>query len=51
MAERVISIFKIVAGGILLAMAVNLVFEPSGMVTGGVSGIGIIIKNIIINFV
>lgn len=46
MRERVISIFKIVAGGILLAMAVNLVFEPSGMVTGGVSGIGIIIKNI-----
>ena len=46
MAKRVISIFKIVAGGILLAMAVNLVFEPSGMVTGGVSGIGIIVKHI-----
>ncbi len=46
MAERVISIFKIVVGGVLLAMAVNLVFEPSGMVTGGVSGIGIIIKNV-----
>ncbi len=41
-----LSIFKIVAGGIFLAMAVNLVFEPSGMVTGGVSGIGIIIKHL-----
>ncbi|MBQ3061439.1 MAG: YitT family protein [Lachnospiraceae bacterium] len=40
------TIFKIVAGGILLAMAVNFVFEPSGMVTGGVSGIGIIVKNV-----
>lgn len=46
MRERVIAIFKIVAGGILLAMAVNLVFEPSSMVTGGVSGIGIIVKSI-----
>ena len=46
MRERVIAIFKIVAGGILLAMAVNLVFEPSGMVTGGVSGIGIIVKHV-----
>lgn len=46
MRERVLTIFKIVAGGILLAMAVNFVFEPSGMVTGGVSGIGIIVKNV-----
>lgn len=46
MRERIISIFKIVAGGILLAMAVNFVFEPSGMVTGGVSGIGIVLKDV-----
>lgn len=32
-------------GTILMAVATNMVFEPMNMVTGGISGIGIVIKN------
>lgn len=38
--------FFIIAGAGFMAVAVQLVFEPSALVTGGFSGIGIIIKNI-----
>jgi uncharacterized membrane-anchored protein YitT (DUF2179 family) len=34
----------IFAGSILMALSVNLVFEPIGLVTGGVSGLAIVIK-------
>jgi uncharacterized membrane-anchored protein YitT (DUF2179 family) len=36
----------IVFGSILMALSVNLVFEPMGLVTGGVSGLGIVIKKL-----
>ncbi len=35
----------IIIGTIFMAIAVNLVYEPLGMVTGGVTGIGIVIKH------
>jgi uncharacterized membrane-anchored protein YitT (DUF2179 family) len=34
----------IVLGAILMAISVNWVFEPMSLVTGGVSGLGIVIK-------
>lgn len=34
----------LIVGTIFIAIAVNLVYEPMGMVTGGVTGIGIVIK-------
>jgi uncharacterized membrane-anchored protein YitT (DUF2179 family) len=34
----------LVAGIILMALAVNLIYEPMGLVTGGVSGIAIVVK-------
>ncbi len=37
---------KIIAGTLLMAMAVNFVFEPINMVTGGVSGLSILIKEV-----
>lgn len=37
---------KIVAGTFLMAMAVNFVFEPMHMVTGGISGLSILVKEI-----
>lgn len=36
----------IIVGTFLLAMSVNMVYEPLGMVTGGVGGIAIIIKHV-----
>ncbi len=36
----------IVVGAILMALSVNLVFEPMGLVTGGISGLGIVIKRL-----
>lgn len=35
----------IVIGTIFMAVAINLVYEPLGMVTGGVTGIGIVVKH------
>lgn len=35
---------KIMVGTLLMAMAVNFVYEPMNMVTGGVSGLSILIK-------
>src|SRR5690554_1311671 len=34
-----------IIGTVFIAMAVNLVYEPLGMITGGVTGIGIVIKH------
>lgn len=34
----------LIIGTIFIAIAVNLVYEPMGMVTGGVTGIGIVVK-------
>lgn len=36
----------IMVGSILMALAVNLIFEPMGLVTGGVSGIAIVVKQL-----
>lgn len=37
---------KIAAGTICMALAVNLVYEPLGMVTGGISGLSIIVRRL-----
>lgn len=42
--------FKILIGTLCMAMAVNFVYEPMHMVTGGVSGTAIIIKGLSINW-
>ena len=34
----------IIIGTLLVAVSVNVVYEPLGMVTGGVSGLAIVIK-------
>lgn len=34
----------IIVGSILMAVAVNLIYEPMGLVTGGVSGLAIVVK-------
>ena len=36
----------IVPGTALMALAINVVFEPAGLVTGGFSGLAIIIKSL-----
>lgn len=36
----------ILAGTLMMAIAVNMVYDPLGMVTGGVTGIGIVIKHL-----
>lgn len=36
----------ILVGSILMALAVNLVYEPMGLVTGGVSGLAIVVKQL-----
>lgn len=43
--KEFIHYISIIMGTFLMAAAVNLVFEPLEMVTGGVSGLAIIIKN------
>lgn len=42
--------FKILIGTLCMAMAVNFVYEPMHMVTGGVSGTAIIIKGLSMNW-
>lgn len=37
---------RIILGTVLMALAVNLVYEPLGMVSGGVSGFAIVIKRV-----
>lgn len=41
----------VIVGAILMAASVNLVFEPIGLVTGGVSGLGIVIKRLTENII
>lgn len=36
----------IIVGTILMAMSINMVFDPMGMVTGGVTGIAIVVKDL-----
>ncbi len=47
----IIKYLNILAGAFLMAVSVNLVFEPVGMVTGGVSGLGIVVKALTENWV
>lgn len=42
--SKVMNYIFIIVGTIFIAVAVNLVYEPLGMITGGVTGIGIVIK-------
>lgn len=42
--SKFFSYITLIIGTIFIAMAVNLVYEPLGMITGGVTGIGIVIK-------
>lgn len=44
--REVTETLRIIAGTICMALAVNFVFEPIGMVTGGVSGLAIVIKEL-----
>lgn len=39
-------ILFMLAGTLLMAIAVNMVYDPMGMVTGGVTGIGIVVKHL-----
>lgn len=41
----------ILAGAVLMALAINLIFEPMELVTGGVSGIAIVIKHLTLSLV
>ncbi len=36
----------IIVGCVLMALSINLIYEPMGLVTGGVSGLGIVVKKI-----
>ena len=40
----------ILIGTLMMAIAVNMVYDPLGMVTGGVTGIGIVIKHLTQDF-
>ena len=46
MKEVLLKILKIMAGTFLMAAAVNFVYEPMQMVTGGISGLAIVIKEL-----
>lgn len=46
MKKQVADVLKIAVGTFLMALAVNIVYEPVGMVTGGISGIGIILQRL-----
>lgn len=42
----VIAALQVICGTVFMALAVNLIYEPLGMVTGGVSGLSIVIQRI-----
>lgn len=44
--QMICKLGKIIAGTFLMALAVNFVFEPMHMVTGGISGLSILIKEV-----
>lgn len=41
----------ITLGALLMAISVNFIFEPMGLVTGGVSGLGIVVKHLTRNVI
>ena len=43
---KVRDILMVMAGTFLVSIAINMVYDPLGMVTGGVTGLAIIIKNL-----
>jgi len=43
--------FIILLGAVLMALAINLIFEPMELVTGGVSGLAIVIKHLTSPFI
>lgn len=43
--SKFLSYTMLIIGTVFIAIAVNLVYEPLGMITGGVTGIGIVIKH------
>ena len=49
--SKILSYIMLIIGTIFIAMAVNLVYEPLGMITGGVTGIGIVIKHFTESFI
>lgn len=44
--REVKELVQIMAGTVFMALAVNIIFEPIGMVTGGISGLAIVIKEL-----
>ncbi len=44
MSRRVIKLLKIMLGAALMGIAVSSIYEPAGIVAGGLSGVGIILK-------
>lgn len=44
--ETILNWGRVILGVFMMALAVNLVFEPMGMVTGGVSGVAIIVRKL-----
>lgn len=46
MKSKVMHYVFIVIGAVLMAASIRLVYEPMGMVTGGVTGLGIVIKDL-----
>lgn len=43
--------FVIILGSVLMALSVNLIYEPLGLVTGGVSGVAIIVKYLTVGII
>lgn len=44
--DLLIEYITIILGSFLMALAINLIYEPLGLVTGGLSGLAIVIKEI-----
>lgn len=42
--ENLLELLQIIVGTVCMAMAVNIIFQPIGMVTGGVSGLAIVLQ-------
>lgn len=48
--NRVIDLLLIIAGSTLTAFATQYIFDPTGLVTGGVSGLAIIVRSLSVHF-
>lgn len=44
--SKIRDLIFLLAGTLMMAISVNMVYDPLGMVTGGVAGIGIVIKHL-----